>query len=164
VKLEEVLTWAEQELKSVRDVGRRAGGRNTEEENQADKTSNKSRFDLTPHRINPADLEPKRLTYRVVIDLNHAPESFKTMEMSFGKPYRYNEKFPSTIQVARELRIDLDQVTIEQPLGPDDDWYRIHSVAVYYQSDVADVQAQRIWSQSAAHTLDLLHKCAIIRP
>ena len=152
-KLEEALTWAEQELKSVRDVKKQADGRDVQAEYHEGKTSSKTHIDLTPYRINPADLEPKRLSYRVVIDLNHAPESFKTMEMSFGKLYRYNEKFPSTTQVARELHIDLDQATIEQPLGPDDDWYRIHSVAVYYQADVADAQAQRVWSQSTVHSL-----------
>jgi len=75
------------------------------------------------------------------------------MEMSFGKIYRYDEVFPSSIQVVLELHIDPDQVTIEQLLGPDDDWYRIHSVAVYYEADVASAQAQKIWSQSAVHSL-----------
>ncbi len=73
--------------------------------------------------------------------------------MSFGRLWRYDEKFPSTIKVAREFGIDTAEMNIDQFLGPDDDWNHIRSVAVYYEANVARAQAQKVWSQSAVHTL-----------
>lgn len=153
VNLEEALAWVETELPSPRKTTKEPGSLKAKSAAEHPGKETRSPIDLTPYWIEPADLEPTRLSFRVIIDLDHAPDSFKTMEMSFGKPYRYNEKFPSTAQVVRELRLDPALITIEQVLGPDDDWYRIHSTAEYYEIEVASAQSQRLWSQSLVHSL-----------
>jgi transposase-like protein len=152
-KLEEVLGWAEQELLTPQVRASRTNAQKTKKDTRAEQKSKRARIDLTPFRIKPAQLEPKQLTFRVIIELNHASESFKTMEMSFGKLWRYDETFPSPTQVVRDLRIDPVEVDVEQLLGPNDDWNRIRSAAVYYQSDVAKAQVQKMWSQSTIHAL-----------
>ncbi len=152
-KLDEVLGWAEQELLTPQARAIRSDAHKTKKDAQADQKPKRARMDLTRYRIKPAQLEPKKLTFRVLIELYHAPESFKTMEMSFGKLWRYDEAFPSPIQVVRELRIDPAEVSVEQLLGPNDDWNRIRSVAVYYEADVGRAQAQKMWNQSTIHAL-----------
>lgn len=57
------------------------------------------------------------------------------MEMSFGELYRYDEKFPLSAEVVEELQTDPAQVTIEQPFGSNNDWYRIHSAAIFRESE-----------------------------
>ncbi|MCL4299772.1 MAG: hypothetical protein KJ077_28815 [Anaerolineae bacterium] len=104
--------------------------------------------ELAPYWIDPAALEPKRITYRVVIELDHVPDSFKTMHLSFGKEIRYDEKFPTPRELARELELDPYQVDIK-PLIEDHGDYDIYSVATYYREDVALAQAQQLWDKSS---------------
>lgn len=151
--LEEALGWAEQELLAPQPRANQTDARKKKQDAQADQKSKRARMDLRPYRIKPAQLEPKQVTFRVMIELYHAPESFKTMEMSFGKLWRYDETFPSPLQVVRELRIDPVEVNVEQLLGPNDDWNRVRSTAVYYEADVARAQAQKMWNQSTVHAL-----------
>ena len=75
------------------------------------------------------------------------------MEMSFGKLYRYNQKYPSPALLPRELQLDSNRVTVEQLLGPGDDWFRIYSTADFYEMDAAREEAQRVWSQASVHSL-----------
>lgn len=82
----------------------------------------KSRMDLAPFRIEPAALEPERITYRAVIQVERPPEYFRTMEMSFGKLFQYAKEFPNPARVARELQLDQTIAAITQPAGPNDGW------------------------------------------
>lgn len=108
--------------------------------------------DLTAYRIDPEKLEPKRVSIRVILELSHAPESYKTMEMSFGKLYHYAERFPSPEQLTWELHINAAEIEIQQ-LGARDDWYRIRFLAVYNETDAASARARQIWIQIGVQAL-----------
>jgi|GEM_PF-1151801 len=154
VKMEEALAWTEQELLAIQ----KAASEETEPTEPSPPL--KPRMDLTPYQIDPASLEPERITYRVFIELEHEPEGFKAMEMSFGKMFRYDEDYPTPKQVGRELQIDSVEATVEWPGRIENKWYFINSTAVYFQEPVAAAQAQRLWDQS---TLKRLHAAGKIK-
>jgi hypothetical protein len=79
--LEKALDWTEQELLKLEKEAREKPAPIEPEPDP------KPQMDLTLFEISPAALEPKQLTYRVVIQLEHVPDDFKTMEMSFGKKF-----------------------------------------------------------------------------
>ncbi len=147
VKMEEALAWTEQELLTLQKAA--------SEETESVKVipPPKPRMDLTAFQIDAATLEPERITYRVVMELEHIPDDFKTMEMSFGKIVRYAEEFPSPRRVSRELQIDSAQATVEWPAGIHSRWYLINSTATYFQENVAAAQAQQLWDQSGIQRL-----------
>jgi hypothetical protein len=89
-------------------------------------------------------MEPKRVTYRAIIDLEYEPYDYKTWEISFGKKYRHSEKFASPTQLVRELQLD-PQLDIEQLING---WYRLLSRVIYYREDIAIAQAQQFWEKS----------------
>ncbi|MBI5848515.1 MAG: transposase [Nitrospirae bacterium] len=151
--LEEALRWTEQELLTIQNEGTEATEKQTLAKTEMVTVSNKSRIDLTPYRIDPGVLEPEQVTYRVLIDLTHQPEHFKTMEMSFGKLWRYDEEFPGPMRVAGELGISDIVATIEQPAGPNYGYNLIHSTAIYYQAQIATTQAQHLWDASGIQRL-----------
>ncbi len=148
VDLEEALQWTEKELLSFQKEEAEAAEKEAQAETEAATQSVRPRMDLTPYRIDPAALEPERITYRVLIELTRMPDHFKTMEMSFGKVMRYDEEFPGPMRIAHELGISDTVATIEQPVGPNDGYNIIRSTAIYYQAQIAMAQAQQLWDAS----------------
>jgi hypothetical protein len=96
----------------------------------------------------PGVLEPERITYQVVVDLDAAPERYKTMELPCGRQMRYDERYPSSARLAAELQIDEAEFEIKRPLGPSDGCNQCHSTVTYYRESVAIEQAQLIWNKS----------------
>jgi hypothetical protein len=94
-------------------------------------------------------------TTRVIIEFDRMPIHFKTMEMSFGKVWRYAEEFPGPLQVARELGLDTGTASLEQAIHPYHRWNLIHSTTMYYEASVAAAQAQKLWDASG---IQRLHK------
>ncbi|MCL5951839.1 MAG: hypothetical protein M1132_08975 [Chloroflexi bacterium] len=148
LQLEKALEWAEQELQSIQ-----ASAEAEDKQTELESGTTKSQIDLTPYRIDPAALEPARITYRAVIYLERLPEQFKTMEMSFGKLMRYDEKYPSLLKILNELKLDESAVKFEQPGGINFGWYFLFSTATYYEETVARIQVQRLWDASAIQQL-----------
>ena len=68
--------------------------------------------ELADYWIDPVALEPERITYQAFITLECEPSNYKTLEMSFGKPLRYDKKYVSPNQLAKELNLD-SQLDIE---------------------------------------------------
>lgn len=153
VKLSEALDWAEGELIPKRKPNEPRRSKSKQENIRDKKESARRRIDLTPYRIKPADLEPKHPTYRAVIDIDHAPSSYKTMELSFGKLEQYAKKYPANAYVLDELRLDSGHVRVERPMGLEYEWYRIYSHESFDRPKIANAQAQQLWSQSALHQL-----------
>jgi hypothetical protein len=79
------LAWTEQELLAIQKAEAEATEGESKGETEMAMVSAKPKIDLTPYRIDPSALDPKRITYRVRIGMTRIPEFFKTMEMSFGK-------------------------------------------------------------------------------
>lgn len=147
-ELEKALAWTEQELLSSKEDPQ-------QEEKPVDSgvSSTKSTIDLTPYRIDPTALEPARVTFRAVIYMERVPEQFKTMEMSFGKVMRYDEKFPSPWKLMNELQLDDSVVKFEQLTDFNFGWYFLFSTATYYEEPVARAQAQKLWDGSTVQRL-----------
>ncbi|MCL4538386.1 MAG: hypothetical protein M1378_02110 [Bacteroidetes bacterium] len=149
LRLDEAMTWTEQELTAIQKASEVAPVPAKSESG----TRAKPRMDLTPYRIDPAALEPERTTYLVVIELEHVPDSFKTREMSFGKLYRYNETFPTPTRISGELELAPTQVHIDEQYGISNGGYRIWSTATFEQATVAEESARNLWSASGIHQL-----------
>lgn len=98
--------------------------------------------------IEPAALEPERITYRVIVEVYAAPIDFKTMELSCGDILQYDKRFPSPAKLAIALGLDFEHFKIEQPAGVECGWYLFESLTTYYQETGALEQAQKIWNQS----------------
>jgi len=147
--LEEALKWAEAEIPRLRREDEEAA-RKLEEEKAADlaRVAALPTMDLAPYWIDPAALEPERVTYRVYIELDYGPATSKKVEISFGEYLHLNEKYFTATQLLGELRLPLDQAEVHQ-LDPDMDMYRIYSRATYSDAPVAAAQAQQLWDRSA---------------
>lgn len=107
VELAEAMAWTEQEL-----VSPTAEKESTEAVDATVKTETRPAVDLTPFQIAPAVFEPERITYRVIMEIDASPESFKTMEMSFGKQFRYDQKYPSAAKLAGMLGLSEAQLQV----------------------------------------------------
>lgn len=145
LRLEEAVAWAEQQLPLAGEEDAQA-----EEKLQSATAYVPSRppIDLEPYRIDPGALEPEYLTYRVVIELDAAPEHYKELELLCGRKLRYDARYPTTRRLAADLQIDEAQYELEQPLGPNNAWHYGHSISTYYREAVAIEQAQLMWNKS----------------
>jgi len=142
--LQDAVAWAEEQLAAAvmeAEVGQGVQPTPTAMERR-------STIDLGPYRIDPSTLEPERITYQVVLELNSAPEHYKTMELLCGGELRYDERYPSPRQLAAELQIDQAEYELEQPVGPNDSWNVGRSTVTYYRESVAVEQAQLMWNKS----------------
>lgn len=144
--LEQAMEWTEQQLRAIPKTA-------AEPISPRPAIPANPPIDLTPYWIEPTALEPERITYRIVIELEHEPESFKTAELSSGKVERWAEKFPSPTRVAQELRIQPAQATVEWPMGFHGSSYFIYSTAIYFQETITGAQAQQLWDQSEIQNL-----------
>ncbi len=144
VKLEDAVTWAEQQLEAAEKEAIEP------KEDEAQKISldeliAQKRKALAEYWIDPVTLEPKRITYQAIILLKCAPYDYQTMEMSFGEKLRYDEKYSSPAQLANELQLD-PQLDIKHFVSG---LVMMTSRVTYFQRDIAISQAQRFWDQSA---------------
>lgn len=153
VDLEEAMQWTEQELLKIQKEDAEEKEKRAKAEVDAMSNPSKPRMDLTPYRIDPAALEPERITYCVRIDLTRMSDHYKTIEMSFRKVMRYAEEFPGPLRVANELGISETTASVTQPIGPNDGYNVIRSTAVYYQAPIATAQAQQLWDASGIQRL-----------
>lgn len=146
VEPDEALKWAEQQLIAIQNE--------VKEPKQKPPRLTLADFSLekqphlAPYWIEAQAMEPERITYRVLIELECAPCDYESMEMSFGKQFRYHEKFYTPTKLARELNIDTTQVSVKQFF----DWmglYHVTSSTSYYTESLAAEKAQQLWDKSA---------------
>jgi hypothetical protein len=102
----------------------------------------------SPYWIDPASLEPGRVSYQVVIELDANPTDYKTYESKCGGTHRYDEHYPTPSKLATTLGLDFDRFQFKQPAGENSEWYRIASLTTYFQEASASEQAQKTWDQS----------------
>ena len=140
LKAEEALAWAEKELLLAEQEP-------TTPTEVTDESLPVSNIDLTPFWIDPAILEPARITYRVVMFIKREPTEFKTLEMSFGELMKCDEEYPGPQALARELEIDSAQMTVEQ-IVPRRGLYWVKSNVIYFKESLVAAQAQAAWERS----------------
>jgi hypothetical protein len=107
-----------------------------------------SKKKLARFRIDPEALEPARITYRAIIELEHAPSSFKTLPLSFGEKMLYDEQYPSSSELLASLRLNPLGTEVEDRAHGLESWYELRSTAMYYQLSVATAKAQELWDHS----------------
>jgi hypothetical protein len=152
--LKDALDWAEQELKKIEEEARQEAAADAATDAAAQplpslaETAAMLKADLSRFWIDPSRLEPERITYAVVMQLEYAPYDFKTMELSFGKLRSYDERFLTAERVARELGINLAHVIDKQ--YADIGLYEFTSNATYFLESLAAAQAQQLWDHSQA--------------
>jgi len=161
LRLEVAVAWVEQQIPELRaqdeEWEKNWEREQVEEEAQIAALPKK---DLTPYWIDPADLEPDRIIYRALIQVEYVPYHSKTHEISFGQKWHYDEEYYPPTMLAHELKISPAQVDIEMPVEGMG-WYYIRSVATYPQEPVAAAFAQQLWDQSAI--LDKFREQKVIR-
>lgn len=145
VKLADAVAWAEEQLTLIEMEG---GEAEPELERTLAPAARPPTIDLAPYRIDPSELESERITYRVVVELESAPERFKTMELPCNRQLQYDERYLPAHRLAAELRIDESQCELEQPFGPNNSWNVGRSTATYYRESIAVEQAQLMWNNS----------------
>lgn len=147
VKLDEALTWAEQEIIEATEEAAQPEAEPAEDECfSLDTLTVEQREHLAPFWIEPAALEPKRLTYRVCIRLRHNHIDAKTMELSFGEKMYYSQKYPTVLQIAQKFHFNGDLVDIED-MGVQG-IFHVDSRTTYLDRLSAIQEAKRLWENS----------------
>lgn len=102
-----------------------------------------------PFWIDPKTIEAKQPTYKIYIDLDAEPATYKTYtSFCSGETHRIDEHYLSPSKMSATLNLDFDRFGFEQILGEDSGWYWITSLTTYYQEATAAEQAQKIWDYS----------------
>ena len=60
---------------------------------------------MTLYWIKPTDLEPQRITYQALIEVEYLHYSAKTREISFGEKQYYDEEYYTPTMLADQLRL-----------------------------------------------------------
>lgn len=120
----------------------------SKEQIQANRIRLKAKLKNGPFWIDPARMEPQRITYRIIIDLDAKPLSYQSFETICGDTYEYAERYPTPAKLANEINLDVNHFQIDQPIGDNTEWFRFTSLTSYYQEASAAEQAQRVWDQS----------------
>lgn len=152
VKLEQAVDWVEKEIV---DLASQPPPPEPEpyclpaEQREAARVRLKQQLIGGPFWIEPAALEPERITYRVIVEAYAAPIDYKTMELSCGDTLQYDERYLSPAKLAAALNLDFDHFEIERPVDIEFGWYLFKSLTTYYQEAAASELAQKTWNQSA---------------
>jgi hypothetical protein len=146
----QAMDWVEQTLPKHRaDLVAQQQARAAEEAAEVARMAALRGKNLKRYWIDASDLEPERITYRAVIQLEYVPFHVKKMELSSGKVIDTDKEFYTPTMLVQQIGLDAAHVDVEQPLdflG----WYWVRSATNYHQADVAASQAQHLWDQSRA--------------
>lgn len=150
VKFAEAVDWVEREIVDLAnkpDV-KKEEGILSEVEIKANRIRLKAKLINGPYWIDAARMEPQRNTYKVLIDLEAKPISYKTFETICGDTYKYAERYPTPVKLAADIHLDAGHFQISQMLGDNSEHFRFTSLTNYYQETSAAEQAQKDWNQS----------------
>jgi len=150
VKFLEAVDWVEKEIVELAnkpDV-KKEGRILSKEEIQANRIRLREKLINGSYWIDPAQIEPQRVTYKVLIDLEAKPISFKRFETTCGDTYEYADRYPTPGKLANDINLDASHFQIDQPIGENSEFYRFTSLTNYFQEVSAVEQAQKVWNQS----------------
>jgi len=151
MKLSKGVEWTEKELVALAnepEVPASPSFLETKQEKEVSRLRLRKKLVDSPYWIDPAVMEPARITYRLFLEIHAKPISFKTYESICGDTWQYDKRYFSPAKLADTLHLDSDRLKIDQPMGENSDWYRITSLTTYYQESSAAEQAQKVWDQS----------------
>jgi hypothetical protein len=150
VKFAEAVDWVEREIVDLanKPYVKKEEGILSEVEIKANRIRLKAKLINGPYWIDAARMEPQRITYKVLIDLEAKPISYKTFETICGDTYKYAERYPTPVKLAADIHLDAGHFQISQMLGDNSEHFRFTSLTNYYQETSAAEQAQKDWNQS----------------
>ncbi|MBN8654992.1 MAG: hypothetical protein J0M11_04580 [Anaerolineae bacterium] len=150
VKFVDAVDWVEKEIVELAnepDV-KKDGRILSDEEINANRNRLKAKLINGPYWIDSARMEPQRITYKVLIDLEVKPISYKSFETICGDTYKFADRYPTPGKLANDIHLDTGHFQIDQMLGDNSEYFRFTSLTNYYQEASAAEQAQKVWNQS----------------
>lgn len=151
LEFKEAVEWVEKEIVDLANQPAQAGWQSqirSDQQIEADRIRLTKKLLNGPYWIDAQVLEPKKITYQVMIELEANPIASKTYESDCGDVIHYDKRYPTPSKLAVTLGFDIGQFKMEQPIGENSDWYQIFSLTTYYQETAALQQAQKVWDQS----------------
>jgi hypothetical protein len=150
LKIAEAVEWVEEKIVQVANEpeDKKESQFLSQEEIKANRLRLKQKLINGPFWIDPSQMEPQRITYQILIDLEMKPISYKSFETICGDTYTYPDKYPTPMKLANAINLDYGHFQIEQPLGENSDLFRFISLTRYHQETLAAEQAQQAWNQS----------------
>lgn len=151
LKLLDAAEWVEKELKELGnqpESPEEPSHIHTEQQINDDHKRLKEKLLNGPYWIDPATIEPERITYKIFIELDGNPSSFENYETICGDTIQINKRYLSPSKLAGALNLEFDHFHIDQPAGENTEWYRFTSLTAFYQEPSAIEQAQLTWNRS----------------
>jgi hypothetical protein len=150
IKFVEAVDWVEKEIVKLAnkpDV-KKEEGILSEEEIKANRARLKTKLINSPYWIDATQMEPQRITYKVLIDLEAKSISYKSFETICGDIHKYADRYPTPGKLANDIHLDAGHFQISQMLGDHSEHFRFTSLTNYYQETSVAEQAQQVWNQS----------------
>lgn len=150
IKFVEAVDWVEKEIVNLANEQdmKKEGRILSDEEINANRVRLKTKLINGPYWIDAAQMEPQRITYKVLIDLEAKPISYKSFETICGDTYKFADRYPTPGTLAKDINLDVSHFQIDQILGDNSEFFRFTSLTNYYQEASAVEQAQKDWNQS----------------
>ena len=150
IKFVEAVDWVEKEIVNLanRPDVKKEEGILSEEEIKANRIRLKAKLINGPYWIDAARMEPKRITYKILIDLEAKPISYKSFESICGDTYKIADRYPTPGKLANDIHLDAGHFQTDQMLGDNSEYFQFTSLTNYYQETSAVEQAQKDWNQS----------------
>jgi hypothetical protein len=150
IKFVEAVDWVEKEIVNLASEPevKKKGRILSDEEIHANRVRLKTKLMNGPYWIDAAQMEPQRITYKVLIDLEAKPISYKSFETICGDTYKFADRYPTPNKLANDINLDVSHFQIDQMLGENSEYFRFTSLTNYYQEASAVEQAQKEWNQS----------------
>lgn len=150
VKFDEAVDWVEKKIINLADEPdvKKVGRVLSDEEIDANRVRLKMKLINGPYWIDAARMEPQRITYKVLIDLEAKPISYKSFETICGDTYKFADRYPTPGKLANDIHLDTGHFQIDQILGENSEYFRFTSLTNYFQETSAVEQAQQVWNQS----------------
>jgi hypothetical protein len=150
IKFVEAVDWVEKEIVNLASEPevKKKGQVLSDEEIHANRVGLKPKLMNGPYWIDATQMEPQRITYKVLIDLEAKPISYKSFETIYGDTYKFADRYPTPSKLANDINLDVSHFQIDQMLGDNSEYYRFTSLTNFYQEVSAAEQAQKEWNQS----------------
>jgi hypothetical protein len=152
IKFIEAVDWVENEIVNLANelAVKKEESILSDEEIHTNRVRLKMKLINGPYWIDAARMESKRITYKVLIDLEAKPISYKSFETICSDTHKFPDRYPTPGKLANDIHLDAGQFQIDQMLGENSEHFRFTSLTDYYhyQETSAAEQAQKVWNQS----------------
>lgn len=149
-KLQEAIEWAETGVVDLANQPEpEAQPRPSLEQTAAERVRLQEKLRNGPFWIDPSLLETKKPTYKIFIEVDAEPNTYKTYtSFCSGQTFRTDEHYLSPAKLSTVLSLPFEHFGFEQILGENSGWHHITSLTAFYQETMVAEQAQDVWNHS----------------